>query len=370
MTNPLARLSLEQEQSPWLDNLTRSHLERGTIATLIERGVRGLTSNPTIFQKAIQGSTDYDSQFGELVRGGGDIEEHYWDLVTTDIAAACDQFAAIYQQTKGLDGYVSLEVDPRLAHEELLTCSAARQLATRLRRPNLMIKIPGTRAGLGAVRQMIAEGQSINVTLIFSVPRYLEVMEAYISGLEQRLASDPSADLSMVASVASFFVSRTDTEVDARLEAIGTPQAMNLRGAAALAQSQLAYQAFTDTFRGARWELLARHGARVQRPLWASTGTKNPAYSDVVYVEGLIGPLTVNTLPEATLEAFDDHGRVERTVDRDPDAAVRIWNEVHNVGVDMDDVAQKLENEGIASFQHSFDDLISALKTKAVELIS
>jgi transaldolase len=370
MTNPLARLSQEQGQSPWLDNLTRSHLEQGKIAAFIERGVRGLTSNPTIFQKAIQGSADYDTQFGDLVRGGGDVVDHYWDLVITDIAAACDEFAWTHSQSGGIDGYVSLEVDPRLAHDELGTCEAARNLSNRLQRPNLMIKIPGTRAGLGAVRQMIAEGYSINVTLIFSVPRYLEVMEAYISGLEQRLAADPSADLSTIASVASFFVSRTDTEVDARLEALGTPQALNLRGSAALAQAHLAYQAFTATFCDERWERLVSHGARVQRPLWASTGTKNPAYSDVVYVEQLIGPHTVNTLPEATLEAFDHHGQVQRTVDSDPATAHQIWDDLRNVGIDMDDVAEKLEVEGIASFQQSFDDLIAALHTKAIELNS
>jgi transaldolase len=217
---------------------------------------------------------------------------------------------------------------------------------------------------------MIADGHSINVTLIFSVPRYLEVIEAYLSGLEDRLATDPSTQLSQVASVASFFVSRTDTEVDLRLEAIGTPEALDLRGSAAVAQARLAYQAFLGAFSGPRWDRLAAHGAQVQRPLWASTGTKNPAYSDVVYVDSLIGPLTVNTLPEATLEAFDDHGTVARTLDADSDAPVKIWQQVTAVGVDVDDVAVQLEREGIASFQQSFDDLIAALSEKAAKLIS
>jgi transaldolase len=233
-----------------------------------------------------------------------------------------------------------------------------------------MIKIPGTTAGLVAVRQMIAEGCNVNVTLIFSVPRYLEVIEAYLTGLEQRLETAPDADLSQIASVASFFVSRTDTEVDARLEGIGTPEALALRGMAALAQARRAYQAFLSAFSGPRWERLIAHGAQVQRPLWASTGTKNPAYSDVVYVEGLIGSQTVNTLPEATLEAFDDHGHVARTIDLDPQGSERIWEQIQSVGVDVEDVATQLEREGIASFQQSFEDLIAALSAKAVDLTS
>ena len=370
MTNPLARLSLEQQQSPWLDNLTRSHLHDGTIKNLIDRGVRGLTSNPTIFQKAIQGSSDYDEQFGELVRQGGSVEDHYWELVTTDIAAACQEFSGVFQDSSGTDGHVSIEVDPRLAHNSNGTISAAQHLLARLPHPNVMIKIPGTTAGVEAVRQMIAQGANINVTLIFSVARYLEVIEAYISGLEQRLRADRTADLSSISSVASFFVSRTDTEIDARLETIGSAEALGLRGAAAISQAQLAYQAFLAAYSGPRWDNLVAHGAQAQRLLWASTGTKNPRYSDVVYVENLIGPQTVNTLPEATLEAFDDHGRVERTLDADPDAAESRWAQIRNVGIDVADVAEQLEREGIASFQQSFDDLIAALHTKTMDLRS
>jgi transaldolase len=370
VTTPLARLSLEQQQSPWLDNLTRSHLRDGTITKLIARGVRGLTSNPTIFQKAIQGSADYDEQFGALVSQGGLVEDHYWELVTTDIAAACQEFSGVFQDSNGTDGHVSIEVDPGLAHDSDGTIAAARDLLSRLPYPNVMIKIPGTTAGMLAVRQMIAEGANINVTLIFSVARYLEVVEAYISGLEQRLLADPQADLSKISSVASFFVSRTDTEIDARLETIGTTEAVGLRGTSAIAQAQLAYQAFLAAYQGPRWDALAAHGAQVQRLLWASTGTKNSQYSDVVYVENLIGPLTVNTLPEATLEAFDDHGRVERTLDADPRMAESHWQQICNVGVDVADVAHQLEREGIASFQQSFADLIAALRTKTADLTS
>jgi len=370
MTNPLARLSNEQGQSPWLDNLTRGHLVDGSITAFINRGVRGLTSNPTIFQKAIQGSDSYDEQFAELVRAGGSIEDHYWELVIADIAAACTEFSSVYQQSAGRDGFVSIEVDPRLAHDTGATIDAARNLVGRIPHPNVMIKIPGTTAGLPAIEQMIAEGCNINVTLIFSVPRYLEVIDAYLKGLEQRLVADPDTDLSQIASVASFFVSRTDTEVDNRLEKIGTPEALRLRGTAALAQARLAYQAFVTAFSGPRWERLVAHGAQVQRPLWASTGTKNPTYSDVVYVDGLIGPETVNTLPEATLEAFDDHGQVARTIDADPAASERVWEQIQSVGVDVEDVAAQLEREGIASFQQSFNDLIEALSTKAVKLRS
>jgi transaldolase len=365
--NRLRRLSEEFGQSPWLDNLRRSYLTSGELEAMRDRGVRGLTSNPTIFQKAIQGSTDYDAQFAELAADG--VMAAYWSLVIADIHGACDVFASTYRDTNGVDGYVSVEVDPGLALDGAGTETAARDLHRRIDRPNLMVKIPATEAGLDAIEQMIAEGRSINVTLIFSIDRYRKVMEAYLAGLE-RLANDPEADLARVASVASFFISRVDTEVDRRLEAIGTPEALALRGRAAVAQGRLAYRAFRETFSGARWELLAGRGARVQRPLWASTGTKNPQYSDVAYVDGLIGPDTVNTLPEDTLEAFDDHGTLERTVDAGLADADRVWAALAEVGVDMDDVAVQLENEGVDSFQKSFDELITALETKASEQLS
>jgi transaldolase len=365
--NRLARLSAEFGQSPWLDNLQRNYLTSGELGALRDRGVRGLTSNPTIFQKAIQGSSDYDEQFRELIEQGSAVVDAYWSLVIADIHGACDVFAPVHAATDGRDGYVSVEVDPGLALDGPGTELAARHLHQRIDRPNLLVKIPATEPGLPAINRMIAEGRSINVTLIFDIDRYRRVMEAYISGLEE-LAADPDADLSQVASVASFFISRVDTEVDRRLDAIGTPEALALRGRAAIAQGQLAYQAFRETFSGDRWAALADRGARVQRPLWASTGTKNPAYSDVAYVDGLIGPDTVNTLPEATLEAFDDHGTLARTVDADLDAAARTWAALAEVGVDTGDVAIQLEREGVHSFQTSFDDLIAALDDKAAEL--
>lgn len=365
--NRLTALSQQLGQSPWLDNLKRSYLTTGELAAIRDRGVRGLTSNPSIFQKAIQGSPDYDEQFRRLVVDDHPVIDDYWAMVLSDIHGACDVFSRVYDETDGLDGYVSVEVDPGLAHDGPATEAAARDLHERLRRRNLMVKIPATVAGLAPVRRMIAEGRNVNVTLIFSLERYQAVMDAYLAGLEE-LAADPAADLAPVASVASFFISRVDVEVDRRLEAIGTPAALALRGKAALAQGQLAYERFTATFSGPRWEALVARGARVQRPLWASTGTKNPDYSDVMYVDGLIGPHTVNTLPEPTLEAFADHGALVRTVDADLPGAHAVWQALAGVGIDMDDVAAQLEREGVDAFMKSFDELIAALETKAREL--
>jgi transaldolase len=363
----LVRLFADQGQSPWLDNLKRSYITGGQLAGLIEGGIRGLTSNPSIFQKAIQGSPDYDEQFSALVAGGASVIDSYWAMVLQDITSALDAFADLHAASDGVDGYVSVEVDPTLAQDGPGTETAARDLHTRIARANLMVKIPATEAGLPAIRQMIAEGRSINVTLIFSLDRYEKVMEAYVSGLEQYATTD-GADLSQVASVASFFISRVDTEIDRRLDEIGTPEALALRGAAAVAQGKLAYQAFQRVFSGPRWEALAARGARVQRPLWASTSTKNPAYPDTLYVDELIGPDTVNTLPDATIEAFADHGTVARRVDADVDEAERVWAALPAVGIDLDDVADRLETEGLASFQASFDELLAALATKADEL--
>jgi transaldolase len=366
--NRLTALSQQFGQSPWLDNLKRSYLTSGELAAIRDRGVRGLTSNPSIFQKAIQGSPDYDKQFRALVAAGEHpVIDDYWAMVLTDIHGACDVFSRVYDESDRLDGYVSVEVDPGLAHDGPGTEDAARQLHERLRRRNLMVKIPATEPGLSPIQRMIAEGRNINVTLIFSLERYQAVMDAYIDGLTE-LATDPAADLSGVASVASFFISRVDVEVDRRLEAIGTPEALALRGKAGVTQGRLAYQQFADTFSGSRWNTLAARGARVQRPLWASTGTKNPEYSDVLYVDGLIGPHTVNTLPEPTLEAFADHGVLARTVDADVDAARKTWADLAAVGIDMDQVAEQLEREGVDAFMNSFDKLIEALRIKATDL--
>ena len=363
----LGLLYHEFGQSPWLDNLKRSYLTGGELERQIRHGIRGLTSNPTIFQKAIQGSADYDDQFRGLVLEGGAIIDHYWALVLADIHGALDLFVPLFQHSRRLDGYVSVEVDPSLAHDGASTEVAARALHRRVDRPNLMVKIPGTVEALPAIEQMIAEGRNINVTLIFSLDRYQKVMDAYLAGLE-RLASDPQADLAKVASVASFFISRVDTEVDARLEAIATPEALALRGTAAITQAALAYQAFLRTFSGPRWDALASRGAMVQRPLWASTSTKNPTYPDTLYVDTLIGPDTVNTLPDATIDAFTARGTLARTIDAEVEAAESRWQTLTEVGVDLDDVAAKLELEGVASFQASFDDLLPALTAKAEEL--
>ena len=355
-------------QSPWLDNLKRGYLTSGQLRTLRDRGVRGLTSNPTIFQKAIQGSAEYDEQFGELAADEHPVLDDYWALVIEDIQGACDVFSRTYDLSDGLDGFVSVEVEPSLAHDSAGTEVAARTLHQRIHRRNLMVKIPGTEAGLAPIQRMIAEGRNINVTLIFGLDRYRAVMEAYLTGLEELAANNPHADLSGVSSVASFFISRVDTEVDRRLEAIGTPEALALRGKAAVAQGKLAYRMFGEVFAGERWTALLARGARVQRPLWASTSTKNPAYHDTLYVDELIGPDTVNTLPDATIEAFEDHGTLARRVDADVNEAQQVWASLGAVGVDMDDVAARLEAEGVDSFSKSFDELITALDTKAAEL--
>jgi len=365
--NRLVRLYEEFGQSPWLDNLKRDFLTSGALAAQRDGGIRGLTSNPTIFQKAIQGSPDYDEQFRTLVGANASTIDSYWQLVLADIRGALDVFAPLYDASQGHDGFVSVEVDPGLAHDTAGTEAAARLLSETIARPNLMVKVPATVEGLPAIQQMIAEGRSINVTLIFSLDRYERVMESYIAGLEQ-YASTPGADLSSVASVASFFISRVDSEVDARLDAIGSPEALALRGKAAVAQGKLAYERFTQAFSGPRWERLAARGARVQRPLWASTSTKNPAYPDTLYVDELIGPHTVNTLPDATVEAFADHGNLARTIDANLDAARDAWTALPRVGIDMDDVCAKLEREGVASFQKSFTELLDALATKAAGL--
>ena len=366
MTNRLAQLHSTHGQSPWLDNLKRGYLTSGQLAELVERGVRGLTSNPTIFQKAIQGSPDYDGQLGELAAAKGTTIDTYWSLVLQDINGALDVFAPLYERSDGHDGFVSVEVAPDLAHDAEGTFAAARKLHVGIDRPNVMIKIPATAEGIPAIRRMIAEGRSVNVTLIFDLDRYEAVMNAYVDGLEE-YAKTPGAELEKVASVASFFISRVDSEVDHRLEANGSETALALRGKVAVAQAKLAYQLFEQVFSGPRWAALAAKGARVQRPLWASTSTKNPSYPDTLYVDNLIGPHTVNTLPDSTLEAFADHGTLARTIDDGVDEARAIWATLPEVGVDMTDVGAKLEREGVSSFQKSFDELITALDTKAKE---
>ncbi|HXW38487.1 MAG TPA: transaldolase [Acidimicrobiales bacterium] len=358
----------QQGQSPWLDNLRRDWLQDGTLAALVQKGIRGITSNPTIFAKAISGQDTYDEEFDALIKTAS-VTDAYWDLVVDDITAALALLAPTYDTSGGGDGFVSLEVAPSLAHDTAGTIDAARSLHQRIDRANLLVKIPATPEGIPAIEQMISEGRKVNVTLIFSLERYGEVIDAYLAGLE-RLAASGVSDLSGVASVASFFISRVDTEVDRRIEAVAAgadhPDAvLALRGRAAVAQGKLAYQLFLSRFSGPRWDALAAKGARRQRPLWASTSTKNPAYPDLAYVDTLIGPDTVNTMPEGTVDAFLDHGTVARTVDVDVDAARRLESELAAAGIDLDDVSRVLEDEGVASFAKSFDELVQSLTDKA-----
>ena len=356
-------LYAEHGQSPWLDNMRRDWIENGEMQRWIDRGVRGMTSNPTIFQKAIAGGDVYDAQFQRLVTAGTTVLDAYWEMVVDDIRGALALLRPVHEASDRVDGYVSVEVSPLLARDTDGTLAAARHLSTLIDQPNLYVKIPGTAEGLAAIRQMIAEGRSVNVTLLFSVERYREVMEAYLAGLE---AND--GDLSEVSSVASFFVSRVDGEADARLDALATPEALELRGRVAVANAQVAYEAFRETFSGPRWEALAARGARVQRPLWASTSTKNKSYPDTLYVDTLIGPDTVNTMPEGTLADFDDHGTLTRTVDADFSGAHAVLARLAEVGVSLEEVTATLEDQGVASFSASFDDLLESLETKAATL--
>jgi len=359
----LTDLYATEDQSPWLDNVRRDWIENGEMQRWVDRGVRGVTSNPTIFQKAISCGDAYDLQFRELLSNGTSVTDAYWELVVTDINNVLGLLRPVYDTSNGIDGYVSIEVSPLLARDTEGTAAAARHLHALIKKPNLYIKIPGTKEGLPAIKSMIAEGVSVNVTLLFSLDRYREVMEAYISGLEQR-----DGDLSNVSSVASFFISRVDSEADKRLDAINSADATALKGKIAVANAQVAYEAFLETFSGPRWDALAARGARPQRPLWASTSTKNPDYPDTLYVDQLIGPNTVNTIPEKTLDDFDDHGTVNRTVDADLAGAHAVLAKFAELGISLADVTRQLEDEGVASFSKSFDDLLETLEEKAKTL--
>ena len=356
-------------QSPWLDNLRRDWIEQGQLAELLALGVRGITSNPTIFAKAMSEQATYEEQFRALMKDHT-VENAYWEMAMTDIGSALGLLRALYDESDGEDGYVSLEVSPALAHDTDGTVRDARRFHDTIAQPNLFVKVPATREGVPAIETLIGEGRSINVTLIFGLDRYDEVMEAYLRGLEALVAAGREAELPHVASVASFFVSRVDTEVDRRLESLaggegGDPAVLALRGTAAVAQAQTAYQHFHRTFAGDRWEALRAKGARVQRPLWASTSTKNPGYSDLLYVDSLIGPATVNTMPDGTLRAFEDHGTLRRTVDADPDDAAAALERLRQAGIDMLDVEQTLEDEGVHAFAKSFEEVLQLLTDKA-----
>jgi transaldolase len=363
---PLQQLS-DHGQSVWIDYLSRDLIQSGELERMMrEDAVVGVTSNPTIFQKAISQGSAYDDQLRELLEAVDDPKEIFIQLAARDVGDACDLLRKVWEEGNGRDGYVSIEVDPTLAYETQATIEQAARLHDLIERPNLLVKIPGTEPGLPAIEEMIARGRSINITLIFSLERHKAVIEAYFRGLERLVAS--GGDPRKVASVASFFVSRVDTETDKRLEAIGG-KALELRGKLAIANAKLAYQNYKQAFSGERWERVAAQGASKQRCLWASTSTKNPEYRDVLYVEELIGPETVNTMPQETIEAFQDHGRVAPTLERGLDEARQLFADLAEVGVAYDDVVETLEREGVQKFSDSFAELLDEIGAKRGELV-
>jgi len=348
--------------SVWLDDLSRGRLESGNLAALVrEKSVVGVTTNPTIFQGAITKGHEYTIQLKELAGRGANVDDTVRALTTDDVRDACDVLAPQFEASAGVDGRVSIEVDPRLAHETDATVAQAIELWKIVDRPNLLIKIPATLAGLPAITRVIAEGISVNVTLIFSVERHKAVMDAYLAGLEAAKAA--GHDLTQIHSVASFFVSRVDSEIDARLEAIGTEEALALRGKAGLANARLAYAAYQEVFEGgSTYAALAASGARVQRPLWASTGVKNPDYSDTLYVTELVAPNTVNTMPEKTMDAVADHGVITGdTITGTAAASQQVFDAIAAVGVSLPEVFEKLETEGVDKFEVSWNELLEAI---------
>jgi transaldolase len=353
-------------QSVWIDYLSRDLLETGELARMMQDdAVVGITSNPTIFQKAISQGERYDSQLKEIVSSGEtDAKEIFLSLSSDDIANSCDLLRPIWDESKGLDGYVSWEVDPNLASDRDATIAEARRLHEWVERPNLYVKIPATVPGVAAIEEMIASGRNINVTLIFSLERHEAVVEAYLRGLE-RLVSG-GGDPAKVHSVASFFVSRVDTETDKRLDELGGHD--GLKGKLGIANAKLAYQHYLEAFSGPRWEALESKGATKQRCLWASTSVKNPAYRDTMYVEELIGAETVDTMPEETIDAFQDHGKVAETLTEDVDSARRLFDELRDAGIDYDDVVVTLEEEGVKKFADSFEELMDGIRAKRGEL--
>ena len=356
-------------QSVWLDSLSREMLENGQLAKLMkDDAVTGVTSNPTIFQKALAGGDWYDKQLKELLKTEDDPKEIFIALSAQDVGNACDLMADVWDNGAGLRGYVSIEVDPRLAYDTEGTYDEAKRLHELIDKPNLYVKIPGTKPGLPAIEDMIAAGKSINITLLFSQQRHREVMEAYLRGLERLVAS--GGDPRKVSSVASFFVSRVDTEADKRLEAIGSPEALALRGKLAVANARLAYQNWQEVFAGERWQFLASKGASKQWCLWASTSTKNPDYPDTLYVDTLIGPESINTMPLETIEAFQDHGTVALTVEEGIDEARSLFRELEKAGVAIDDVTETLEEEGVQKFDDSLQELFDGIRAKRGELVA
>ncbi|MGE3796431.1 MAG: transaldolase [Thermomicrobiales bacterium] len=374
--NPRVAALLEQGQSIWQDDIARSMLTSGSLQSMIDDvGIRGVTSNPSIFEKAIAAGTEYDDQIGRLARDGHDAVTIFEKVAVADIRGACDLFRPIYDVSNGADGFVSIEVLPEFARDADGTREQVRQLWSAVNRPNLMVKIPGTVEGAPVIGEMLAEGININVTLLFSIEAYERVANAYIGALEKR-SNDLVRPIDRVASVASFFVSRVDTAVDKELDARIAASSSNgektilegLKGKAAVANAKLAYESFKNLFHSDRFEKLKAQGARPQRPLWASTGTKNPAYSDVLYVTTLIGPHTVNTMPRNTIQAFLDHGDVRRTVDEDVESARAVMQGIAEAGIDFDAITDRLENEGIDLFITSYNNLIAGVEGKRAAL--
>ena len=346
-------------QAVWLDYIRRSFIRSGDLQALIDQGVRGVTSNPAIFEKAIAGSDDYDDDIKRLAGEDKSVNEIYETLALADIRQAADLLRPLYDLTDGRDGYVSLEVDPTLAHDTSGSVAEAKRLFAATDRPNLMIKIPATPAGIPVIETVIAAGINVNVTLIFSLAQYEAAAEAYIHGLEKLMKAGGA--LAKTASVASFFVSRVDTAVDAALEKVGRS---DLQGTTAIDNARLAYARFREIFAGDRWDKMARAGARVQRPLWASTGTKNPAYADTIYVDNLIGPDTVNTLPPATMKAFMDHGQASLTIDKDVEAARRRILALSDIGISLETITKQLLDEGVDAFAKPFESLMNSIEEK------
>ncbi|MER6566650.1 transaldolase [Streptomyces sp. NPDC001093] len=367
MTDALKRLS-DEGVAIWLDDLSRKRITSGNLAELIDQQhVVGVTTNPTIFQKAISSGDGYEQQVADLAARKVTVEEAIRMITTADVRDAADILRPVFDATGGKDGRVSIEVDPRLAHNTRATVAEAKQLAWLVDRPNTLIKIPATKAGLPAITETIGLGISVNVTLIFSLERYRAVMDAYLSGLEK--AKERGLDISLIHSVASFFVSRVDTEIDKRLDGIGTDEAKALRGKAAVANARLAYQAYEEVFSSDRWSALENAGANKQRPLWASTGVKDPAYPDTLYVTELVAPNTVNTMPEATLEATEDHGQISGdTVAGTYEQARADLDALENLGISYDDVVQVLEDEGVEKFEASWNDLLKSTQAELERL--
>jgi transaldolase len=362
---PLQRLSAEG-QSVWLDSISRTMLHSGDLARYIaEDSVVGVTSNPSIFQKAMAEGDAYDDQLAEVLKHERDPKEIFYALAHDDIVEAADLLRPIWDEGEGLDGYISWEVDPRFGNDTQATIDEAKRLHDWVDRPNLLVKIPATKEGLPAIEESIANGISINVTLIFGLERYREVAEAYIRGLERLVIN--GGDPSKVASVASFFVSRVDTEADKRLDELGKPE---LKGKLAIANAKLAYEAYNQIFEGERWKALAEIGATGQRPLWASTSVKNPDYPDTLYVAELIGPETVNTMPLETLEAFQDHGVAKRTIDTEVQDAHRLFDQLAEAGLDVMDVTNTLELEGVDKFKASMKDLLEGITAKRDSMVA